>query len=173
MDHFDQDLEPYFTSLGFMAHSYAMMEHGLTVAMTAIHHFHGGRDIDKNLPRTALNAKLRYLRNVLDRVAFSDPSNAEALAFLVKVEALATERQLHIHGTPQEIKDGTVELVKMDINKADNLLHQTYQFVTIQRMLQIGDEATNLASFALDWAVKMVPENSHSLLRNPRPKLAD
>jgi len=168
---FDEVLEPYFALLGYMTYSYAMLEHGISVAIVAIHHHHGGRAIKKELPRTQFQRKIEYLRAVAPHIPAIGPNLAGVMNLADRAEAVAKDRQLFIHGTPTDFHaEGAVTMNKLDVTKLDNLFEITDRKVTFAELTAIADEASGLANFALDFASHMIRDDQQQLIKHSRGK---
>ena len=92
------DIDELFKAVGRLAIVWSYLDYALTLWIEAIHDHWGGKEIEPNLPLTAFNRKLSYIRVWWK----SDESNQIAFPMipdiLDKLNKLAEQRQWAIHG---------------------------------------------------------------------------
>jgi len=129
---------------------WAYLELSLDQTVAIIYHKYGGNKIDKEIP-ASLKRKVNFLKSSLRKRAELAPFKDDGIAILLRVTSLKQERHSAIHGAL--LRSREINKYLFTSCEYEPTIHKTKErHISIQDLLQIGDEIKNLsldsASFA-------------------------
>jgi hypothetical protein len=141
------DLDDLFKAIGQVTVTWAYLETAIDLLVSEIWHRWSGNNLGLELPRTAMNRKLTFLRNWHERSKYAGLFQ-DFNVMLDQVEEASEHRHQLIHGIAADIEDfedtGVATMVRA-VNRTERKVTQAKLAYTIPDIVNFRNHALRLA----------------------------
>lgn len=143
--------EKFFGAIGRLTISWSHLELGLDTGIYLIHHYLGGKDREKELPR-ALSRKLKYFKRALEHLPISDQDLPKYRGLITNIQDASDTRHDIIHGAVVSHEEGSGEAKLVRLIYKDTGWDAKSIDATTQSILTSARDAQELANIVFQVA---------------------